>query len=213
MDIVLTKTEIEHDEKTRRTAGFDNLLWSLATGKAGDVCVLWKEFQFHNISIELMIKEEIFMILLYTNPEINATCALFFVYASPQVVDKNMFRSLLSSMINSTDLPCIILGDLNEIFSEKDKKGDTIPTFHRFRRLEQFKNECHLTDIPLVENMLTWRKNIIDINNIYERLDKTLIHPQILEWFSYIHTKNHIFSSLDHCSISDDLKDNISIIP
>lgn len=81
MVIVKTKTEIITEEGVWRKADFDMIFWSPTQGLASGICVLWKEFQFHHISIELMKREERFMIFKYQNLKINALCALIFVYA------------------------------------------------------------------------------------------------------------------------------------
>lgn len=94
MAVVETNTETCPTESTWRKACFDNILWSPARDRAGIVCVMWKEFQFHHISIELMAQKERFMIFKYTNPTINVVCALVFVYAPPREADKETVWNL-----------------------------------------------------------------------------------------------------------------------
>lgn len=126
MAIVETKSTIASKEGEGRKAGFDNFFWSPAKGFAWGICVLWKEFQFHHISIEPIMIEERFMIFKYQNPEIDALCALVFIYAPPHESGKETFWSKFSKCIMDLELPCIILWDHNEI-QKVDKKKVALP--------------------------------------------------------------------------------------
>lgn len=89
------------------------------------------------------------------------------------------------------------------------KKGSFPPKFSRFRRLIEFKNENHFVDISFIGNKFTWRKKK-EINNIYERLNRALIHLQIFNWFPNICMRNHVLSLSDHCPITVELNDDIN---
>ena len=48
-----TKTKIPPNEQNWRKAGFDNLVWSPAVGRAGGLMALWKEHQLLDFEITI----------------------------------------------------------------------------------------------------------------------------------------------------------------
>lgn len=63
-------------------------------------------------------------------------------------------------------------------------------------------------EIPTIGNPYTWRKRKIDIDNIYEKLDRVLVSDKLLQWYPNLFTNNHAFSTLDHCPILVELDNN-----
>lgn len=89
------------------------------------------------------------MIFKYQNPKINAIIALIFVYAPPHERDKENFLWEFTKHITEINLPCIVLGVLNEIQCAEEKKGSVLPNFNRFKRHFEVKNDRELLDIPV----------------------------------------------------------------
>lgn len=96
MSTVETKTERAPEEGVWRKAGFDHMEWIPARGFSGGLCLLWKEFQLHHVSIEVTTKAERFVTIKYTNPKIQASCFIVFAYAPPRREDKDLFWLLFS---------------------------------------------------------------------------------------------------------------------
>ena len=100
------------------------------------------------------------------------------------------------------------MGGLNEIQNQNEKLGGAIPSQNRFIILSQFKNINNLIDLQTIGNEFTWRKRKTGSNNTFEKLDRVLVSDQITQWMPGLVTKNHAFSSSEHCQISVDLKEN-----
>lgn len=83
MVTVETKTDKAPEEGVWRKAGFDHMVWIPAHGFSGGLCLLWKEFQLHHVTIEVITKEDRFVTIKYDNPKIQASCYIVFVYAPP----------------------------------------------------------------------------------------------------------------------------------
>lgn len=123
MAIIETKAEQCPKESTWRRVGFDHIFWAPSVGLAGGICVLWKAFQFYHISIEPIKIDKRFMSFRYLNPKIKACCARIFVYAPPYEKDKDPFWKNIKNHMDDINIPCIVLGDLNEIQNLEEKNG------------------------------------------------------------------------------------------
>ena len=113
MAIVETKSEQIPEEIIWRKAGFNNIIWSPAIGRAGGICILLKQYQLHHVQMELIKQEERFIAVKYNNIKTKVVCAIIFAYAPPNERDKPGFWSKIEEFINNSNIPCMIIGDLN----------------------------------------------------------------------------------------------------
>ena len=97
--IMETKTDKEPEENTWKKAGFDNFIWSPASGRVGGLCVMWKAHQLINEQIEVLIHEARFVILKCKNLDTNYVMIICFTYGPPQEVDKDIFWNQLTEII------------------------------------------------------------------------------------------------------------------
>ena len=201
MALAETKSETIPEDKIWKTAGFDEAIWSPASGRSGGLGILWKSFQLTNEIITVEIQLPRIIGLRYENINDRFMTLLLFVYAPPGPQEKDSFWETLTSIVRDSSIPCIVLGDLNEILCSEDKLGGANLRSARFTRLLQFKNDCALLDLPTFGNPFTWRKNPDDENTIREKLDRVLVHHQIIQKFPNLITHNGAFSSSDHCPI------------
>ena len=209
--LVETKTDIEPPKNCWRKAGFDCCHFSPAIGKAGGICLLWKSYQMIDDMCEICFTSERFIAVKYKIFSRKIAMMIIFAYAPPQEKDKNLFWTQITKFILECQIPCIIIGDLNEILVPEDKLGGAFAPSTRFARLQNFINTCELHSTVTTGNSFTWRRNSTEINNTYEKLDRTLVHSTILQWFPDITTHNFSFSSSDHCIITTNLSSNAEI--
>ena len=76
-----------------------------------------------------------------------------------------------------------------------------------------FKNSCNMEDTQTIGNNFTWRKRRDGPNNLFEKLDRVLVHNQITQWYPNLKTKNHAFTISDHCQISLELSESENFTP
>ena len=163
-----TRTNKEPSEKVWKKTRFDQFYYIPAMGFLGGICVMWKTYQLTNEILEIDQIDTRFISVKYTNQISNKKLMLILTYAPPNEARKNVFWNGLTSYIKNCSLPCIVMGDLNEIQDPSEKLGGLLPPLTKFARLRHFKNECELIDTPIQGNGYTWRKNTTEIDNIYE---------------------------------------------
>uniref|UniRef100_A0A803NW40 Endonuclease/exonuclease/phosphatase domain-containing protein n=1 Tax=Cannabis sativa TaxID=3483 RepID=A0A803NW40_CANSA len=84
----------------------------------------------------------------------------------------------MRSLRNSSSLPWCVVGDLNNVVNQADKKGGR--PYPR-RLLEGFKQvlaDCDLRDVDLIGYPFTWERNRGEANWIEVRLDRALVFDQ-----------------------------------
>ena len=138
----------------------------------------------------------------------NQCLMLIFAYAPPMENQKQNFLDEIAAFIMSCSIPCVLIGDLNEIGCPDDKLGGTNNAYARCCRLPDFINKCDLIDLLTTGGRYTWRKNASEVNNIYEKLDRVLVHPDAIQRLPHLATHNHVFTTSDHALISLDLSSN-----
>lgn len=132
------------------------------------------------------------------------------IYAPPNEKDKDDFWFRLTSTINNQSLPCIVMGDFNEILTRVEKLGGNCNNLNRFKRINNLIQNCNLIDIESRGNQFTWRKKKDGDNNIFEKLDRVLAHFDVINAFHQVHVWNHAFTTSDHCMISVELSNGVA---
>ena len=84
MAIVETKTDKLPSDQVWRRAGFDNIVWSPADGRAGGVCLMWKEYKFTSEHVEILVHKPRYIIMKHVNLLTGCVIALCFLYAPPE---------------------------------------------------------------------------------------------------------------------------------
>ena len=167
-------------EKKWKNAGFDNAIWSPAIGRSGGIGVLWKSQLLTHEIISLDKQRPRHITIAYKNTNSKFECKIIFIYAPPMERDKDEFWIEVETTIEESDIPCIIIGDMNDIVSSEDKLGGAETNPNRFTRLLDLKNKLDLIDLPFSGNRFTWRKKFSDNEFIYERLDGVFVQNQII---------------------------------
>lgn len=97
---------------------------------------------------------------------------LTYFYGFPERTRMRDSWELLKYLASKSNLPWCILGDLNDMVNETDKKG-----LHKHPQslLEGFRKtieECALIELDLIEGNYTWEKNRGSKDWVRERLDR-----------------------------------------
>ena len=153
--LVETKTQTPPNKNVWKKAGFDTCLFSPANGRSGGICLLWKNHQLIDEMCEMVTINERFIAVKYKILSKNISLIIIFAYAPPNESSKDQFWSEISSFILNCHMPCILMGDLNEITNPTEKKGGVTPTNNKFIRLNNFINQCELVDLPTTGNTFT----------------------------------------------------------
>ncbi|XP_060972157.1 uncharacterized protein LOC133038123 [Cannabis sativa] len=183
-------------ERIRAHLGFDSYFVVDTRGHNGCLALMWK------VASEVMIQKFSFNHIDATVHLQNSPPRRFTgVYGEPKWELRFKTWDLLRSLKNDSNLPWCIMGDLNNLGSQLEKRGGRN---YPDRLIEGFigaLSDCNLIDLPLVGYPYTWEKGRNSGDLIEERLDKALVTNEWLALYSQPVLYNLEFSMSDHCPI------------
>uniref|UniRef100_A0A803NXE1 Endonuclease/exonuclease/phosphatase family protein n=1 Tax=Cannabis sativa TaxID=3483 RepID=A0A803NXE1_CANSA len=99
------------------------------------------------------------------------------------------------------DLPWCVIGDLNNVLSQDDKRGCNPYPNWLIDGSQQTVFDCNLVDLELEGHPFTWEKSKGTDIWIEVRLDRALATPSWMSLFSNAQLINMVFSTSDHCPL------------
>ncbi|KAM6544160.1 hypothetical protein CsatB_008607 [Cannabis sativa] len=183
-------------EKIRAQLGFDCCFVVENRGHSGGLALLWK------VSHEVVIQGFSFN-HIDANIHLQNSLPWRFtgIYGEPKRDLRFKTWTLLRSLKNDSTLPWCIMGDLNNLGSQLEKKGGRAYPDSLINGFVGALSDCNLVDLPIVGYPFTWEKGRNSGEWIEERLDKTLVSPDWLAMFARPVLYNLEFSTSDHCPI------------
>uniref|UniRef100_A0A803NGT2 Reverse transcriptase domain-containing protein n=1 Tax=Cannabis sativa TaxID=3483 RepID=A0A803NGT2_CANSA len=122
-------------------------------------------------------------------------------YGEPNRSLRHKTWILLKTLATKYDYPWCVIGDLNNVVSQEDKKGGNhYPSW----LIEGFNNalsECNLCDLDLIGHPYTWEKGRGTASWVEVRLDRAVVNQKWIDTFISAKLFNLEFSSSDHSPI------------
>uniref|UniRef100_A0A803PF19 Reverse transcriptase domain-containing protein n=1 Tax=Cannabis sativa TaxID=3483 RepID=A0A803PF19_CANSA len=106
--------------------------------------------------------------------------------------------NLIKSLVSPSNDPWCIIGDLNNVLSQSDKKGGLPYPNWLITGFEQTLSDCDLVDMELVGYPYTWEKGRGTSRWIEVRLDRALVSLGWYQYFSHSRLLNIETSPSDH---------------
>ncbi|XP_074337651.1 uncharacterized protein LOC141674825 [Apium graveolens] len=138
-------------ERLQTTIGFEGMVVVETQGHSGGIVFLWrhkeeatlKSYNKNHIDLQIVNKngEEYRMIGVYGEPDRRKRCDIW-----------NLLRTL--AMDNS--LPWCLIGDLNNVVSQNDKRGGRPYLESLIQGFREVLDDCNLIDIDLHDHQYTW---------------------------------------------------------
>ncbi|XP_028787307.1 uncharacterized protein LOC114743269 [Neltuma alba] len=105
----------------------------------------------------------------------------------------------MAQFAQATQEPWVLLGDLNDIMEENEKKGGAPCNFRKCELFAERVSNCNLLDLGAFGNRFTWKGPLISgYERVYERLDMGLCNTS---WRCLF--QNAIVKNLARLSCSD----------
>ncbi|KAM6568466.1 hypothetical protein CsatB_016451 [Cannabis sativa] len=183
-------------EKVKSVIGFEGLLTVDACGRSGGIALLWK------------VQDEV-QLLGYSNNYIDVTIQdetkgfwrLTGCYGEPNRSLRHKTWTLLKTLAAQYDYPWCVIGDMNNVVSQEDKKGGNQYPSWLIEGFNTALSECNLCDLDLIGHPYTWEKGRGTTNWVEVRLDRAVVNQNWLEMFTSAKLFNLEISSSDHTPI------------
>uniref|UniRef100_A0A803NWE1 Endonuclease/exonuclease/phosphatase domain-containing protein n=1 Tax=Cannabis sativa TaxID=3483 RepID=A0A803NWE1_CANSA len=116
-----TKSNKARVEFVGRGLGYEGVFIVEAQGRSGGLALLWKNEKDGRI-IGFSQSHIDFMVEVEGNPKWRLTG----VYGEPQRQQRMDTWNLLRSLVNNSNAPWCVIGDLNNVLSQSDKREDNL---------------------------------------------------------------------------------------
>ncbi|KAL5572448.1 hypothetical protein UlMin_022045 [Ulmus minor] len=160
--------------------------FSGSKGRSGGLCLLWLD----SISVQLLSGSKGHIDVMVTSP--NSTCWRFTgLYGNPDTSLRPQFWNLLKRLGDSSSLPWLCGGNLNEILFGHEKQGGAETAQYLMSHFREVINYCGLADLGFRGPKFTWNRRNGD-RLVQERLDRMLGNSGWLDLFpnSLVHHLN-----------------------
>ncbi|XP_074362922.1 uncharacterized protein LOC141703019 [Apium graveolens] len=192
-------------EKIQRELNYEGMVVVEAQGKSGGMALLWKQ-------------ENQATLLSFSNYHIDIETKSFGVgswrfmgfHGEPNRSNRRKTWDLLRNLSRDSNLPWCVMGDLNNIVSQSDKRGGVpYPTW----LVEGFNEtlvDSGLVDMHIMGHQFTWERSRGTTNWIETRLDRVLTNERWNNLFSRSKLYNLEGSPSDHNPIYLDTRSNFA---
>ncbi|XP_030508978.2 uncharacterized protein LOC115723633 [Cannabis sativa] len=190
----LARTEVL--ERLRVSLGFGGVFSVDARGKSGGVALLWRDSD----DIKVLGYGVNYIDAEVTEKDGNCW-RLTGLYGEPNRSLRRNTWDQIRTLMALYALPWCIIGDLNNVISQSDKRGgNPYPTW----LIDGFGNmleDCNLVDMDLCGYPYTWEKGRGTQAWIQVRIDRALVSPSWFHVFPSAKLINLEVSTSDHCPI------------
>ena len=183
-------------EKARISLGFEGMITVEARGHSGGIALLWRHKD--EVSLSSFNKNHIDVIV---STKEGIKYRLTGVYGEPDRSKREETWSLIRNLASDNTLPWCLIGDMNNVLSQNDKRGGR-PYPHRLLQgFQDVLNDCELTDMHLCGYQYTWERGLGTTHHIEVRLDRALVTQDFLNLFKEAKLTNLEVSTSDHCPL------------
>ncbi|KAL5538246.1 hypothetical protein UlMin_044727 [Ulmus minor] len=156
-------------EHLRFKLGYSGMLTWGREGRSGGLCLLWSD----SITVQLLSGSKGHIDVVVSSP--NSTCWRFTgLYGNPDTSLRPQFWDLMKRLKDSSSLPWLCRGDMNEILFDHEKKKGGGRASYLLRNFREAIEYCNLADLGFWGPKFTWCRGNYNSNFIQERLDRML---------------------------------------
>nr|XP_023903392.1 uncharacterized protein LOC112015243 [Quercus suber] len=169
--LIVKETRVGGDRAGKIIEGlrFDGYITTDTIGYVGGLWMLWK-IEDVKVSPLSTTEQEIHASIKVHSS--NLTWLIFAIYASPRLAERHVLWNNLKIVAHLHNLPCIMLGDFNEVLCEEDKFGGNHVNLNRALEFKDCLDECNMLDLGFAGPKYTWTNRRPIISLILERIDR-----------------------------------------
>lgn len=198
---MIKKKEVEN---LKERIGFPNAFGVASIGKAGGLCLYWKE-------------EVEFTLVSFSQNHIcgdishNGVRAWRFVgvYGWSREEEKHRTWTLLRHISEETKCPIIFGGDFNEIMSYGEKEGGADRVRREVVPFRETVDACNLRDLGYEGSWFTWERGTSFETRVRECLDRYLASQCWIDMFPKAWVEHSLRYKSDHMAILLHLKEKV----
>uniref|UniRef100_A0A2N9IIA7 Reverse transcriptase zinc-binding domain-containing protein n=1 Tax=Fagus sylvatica TaxID=28930 RepID=A0A2N9IIA7_FAGSY len=168
--MVETKAKSPKIDRLKVSTEFAHCFCVDSVGKAGGLAIFWKA----GVEMEEVYSDRfVIALLIYSDPP-DAAWLLIAVHGPPYLALRKKFWSLMENIIGSFSGLWLMIGDLNSISGNSEKKGGSQKGESLFRSFCNFVHNVGTIDLGFSGSKFTWSNRRVGLANIRERLDRGL---------------------------------------
>ncbi|KAK1368150.1 Endonuclease/exonuclease/phosphatase family protein [Heracleum sosnowskyi] len=195
-------------EKLQQSIGFEGNVLVEARGHSGGVALLWRYKE--DVALTSYSKNHIDVTV---NSKNGDTFRLTGVYGEPDRTKRHETWHLLRVLSSENLLPWCLIGDINNVLSQSDKRGGRPYPSALIQGFQDTIEDCGLTDMPLHGHPFTWERCASAGEMIEVRLDRALVSHNFLNLFAEAKLSNLEVSTSDHSPILLELHKVVAVPP
>ncbi|XP_074377687.1 uncharacterized protein LOC141719204 [Apium graveolens] len=206
--IFLVETLSKKDKvgKVKKAIGFEGMFVVDCQGQGGGIALLWKN------------KDEV-LLQSYSINHVDVVVSLqgwnqfrlTGLYGEPNRAKRKSIWDLIRHLHSQIQLPWCLLGDMNNVLCQSDKRGGCLYPNWLIRGFQDVLDECDLQDMELHGYLFTFERGYGTHKWIKIRLDRALVSKSWSECYKDAKLSNLKTSTSDHIPIL--LEPNTICIP
>uniref|UniRef100_A0A803NFH1 Reverse transcriptase domain-containing protein n=1 Tax=Cannabis sativa TaxID=3483 RepID=A0A803NFH1_CANSA len=206
-DIIFTEMDVVCDSG-KVAVGSSGVFSVDSIGLSGGVAFLWKNkddgmlLGYNKNHIDLVIHSTQF-----------GNWRLTGVYGEPIRSRRHETWALLRTLARQSDLPWCVIGDVNNVVRQEDKRGGRPYPQGLITGFNTALQQCDLVDIEIHGHPFTWEKGRGSNNWVEVRLDRALASSTWHQIFPTASLTNLDYSTSDHTPIFLEPKPQINVTP
>jgi exonuclease III len=173
--LIETKVKSSWLQWLRNTLGFAGLLTVDPVGRSGGLALFWKDMHY----VELLSYSQQHINVKVQAFRSGAPWVLSGFYSHPKPAHREEVWKLLSYLRSIQSLPCLCLGNFNEVVDNSEKVGGNSKTEQHMRGFIAMIQDCNFWDLGYKGLKFTWSNKQSMGAFVKERLDRGLA---ILDW-------------------------------
>lgn len=196
----VTLCKKEKVEQVKAVLGFEGSFIVEARGHSGGLAMLWKKQEAGKL-LRKLLSFSTNHIDMELNIEGHPVFRMTGFYGEPQRSLRRSSWNLIRQLSEASSLPWCLVGDLNNILRQSDKRGGRPYPNWLISGFQEVCYDCNLVDMDLVGYPYTWEKGKGTYNWIEIRLDRALVTQDWNSLFPIARLENNEISASDHCPI------------
>lgn len=190
----LCKTSVV--ERLRMYLNFEGMLVVEVSGHSGSLALLWRlkdmvtlcSYSKNHIDVDVVTKE-------------GFKYRLTGIYGEPDRSKREETWNLIRHLHNNSNIPWCLIGDMNNVLSQKDKRGGRPYPERLLAGFQDTLNNCNIADLNLSGHQFTWERGVGTPKHIEVRSDRALVNQDFLHLFKDVKLTNLEVSTSDHSPI------------
>lgn len=180
----------------RKKLGFEGSVTVDSQGHSGGITLLWRNKD--EVQLSSYSKNHVDVIVTIRGWH---KFRLTGIYGEPNRARREEIWDLLRSLNTMEDIPWVLIGDMNNVLKQTDKRGGNPYPQRLLNGFQGALDDCDLHDVNLEGYQFTWERGHGTSNWIEVRLDRALVSSKFIQCFSEMKLTNLEVSTSNHTPI------------